>query len=502
MKKTILIILTLLVIVAGALLILKKPAALFARESNKGTKVYAIEFMKYPPHDIPADLGPDPLTLARFAWNEFLALNWKSSYPASGRIHQRGRPDLIWDYYSDKQPYPELVVWETYNHRVEFRPGDDKMLPFDKIPNYVYTKGPIPADHGVDLQLFNNLDENNEIGSCNLYAYTNIYRDQHQVLYQAKVNRDEYNYVLANYNTAEKLKQANIRTYNNIQKYNAYYDGAPNTCDCPTAEKVLCLPCGSGSNEPSSKDPEGSIEVKTAWRKLLPEDGKAETYFKRTVLTYRKEKDGSTRAINDVYLLIGLHIIHKTRRFPNFIFATWEHKDVTSKRLSMGYRKLNDSGKPYGNIIADYKRERGIIHQIEVANNEAHYKLRNANPSSIWTNYQLIGVQAQTTSDSTVPNYFLANYVIESDSVLQLFNGSSIDTPFNHKDNIVYNRQRYSMGGCQGCHGVAQFRFGSDNSFVCDTINKPVDAPDVGQFSAKRIRYQNAFRMFEKINNQ
>ena len=400
------------------------------------------------------------------------------------------------------QAFPDLAVWETYNHRVEFRPGDDNMLPFDKVPKYVYTKGPIPAAPGVNLQLFNNLDENNEIGSCNLYAYTNKYGKQHQVLYQAKVNREEYDYIKRYYNTAGKLRQANINTYNNIQAYNTYYKGAKNTCDCDSSEKVVCLPCGSIPKIPADPNQEGSIEVKTAWRKLLPEDGNAETYFKRTVLTYRKDKDGRTVAINDVYLLIGLHIIHKTTRFPNFIFATWEHKDVTSQQLSMGFVKLDTGGHEYGGIHAGYRRQHQIIHQVEVANNEAHYLLRGTNPRSVWTNYQLIGVQAQTTDSSDFPNFLLANYVIESDSALQNFRGSGLDSPYNARPNIVYGGKQYSMGGCQGCHGVAQFRFGSDNSFVCDTINKPVDMPDVGQVSNKRIRYEKAFRMFGKTISQ
>ncbi|MVT09310.1 hypothetical protein [Chitinophaga tropicalis] len=502
MKKTVLIILTLLVIIAGALLILKKPAALFARESNKAANTYSIQFLNKPPHDIPTDITADQLTLARFAWNEFLALNWKSSYVFSGTRRERGEPDLFWNYTNNRQPYPDLAVWETYNHRVEFRPGDDKMLSFDKIPTYVYKSGTPKADPGIDLHLFNNLDENNEIGSCNLYAYTNKYGEQHQVLYQAKVNRDEYDYIRRTYPTAEQLKQANKTTYNNIQQYNRYYKGSTNTCDCPSAEGVVCLPCGTIPKTPADRNQEGSIEVKTAWRKMLPEDGTADTYFKRKILTYRKDPGGAVRAINDTYLLIGLHIIHKTTRFPNFIYATWEHKDVTSSQVSMGYVKLDSTGKEYGGIITGYPRTHGITHEVEVANNEAHYLLNGANPSSVWKNYFLIGVQSQTTSDSNVPNFFLANYVIESDSVLQLFNGSSIDDPFNRKDNIVYNGVRYSMGGCQGCHGVAQFRLGSDLSFLCDTVNKPVDMPDVGQVSNKRIRYQNAFRLFDKVTNQ
>lgn len=498
MKKTTLIILSLLVIVAGAMVLLQQPTALFARGNNR--ELYSIQFMPKPPHDIP--LGADQLTLSQFAWNEFLALNWRSTYNKNIERHERGEPDYYWDYSTDKNPYPDLAVWETYNHRVEFRPGNDIMLPFNKIPTYSYISGSFLSDPGVDFHLFNNLDESNEIGSCNLYAYTNIYGEKHQVLYQAKVNRDEYEYVRKNYNTAAQLKQANINTYNNIQRYNAYYRGAENTCDCPSSANVICLPCGTGSNALKSQDPEGAIEVKTAWRKMLPEDGAAETYFKRNILTYKENPDGSVRAINDVYLLIGLHIIHKTRNYPNFIFASWEHKDVTSPGLSMGYVKLDDDGHEYGGIITGYPRVNKVIHEVDQANYEAHRVLDRANPNSVWKNYNLVGVQAQTTNNSASPNFFLANYVIESDTTLQIFRGSSIKNHIDSGNNILYNHQRYSMGGCQGCHGVAQFTLGSDISFLCDTIDKPVGTPDVGKNSIKRVRYERAFRALNKVNNK
>jgi hypothetical protein len=499
MKKIILTIFLLLLIIAGVMLVLQQPAVLFAK-SPREAKFYAIEFMSKPPHDLP--LGANQLTLAQFAWNEFLALNWRASYPNSGIARKRGEPDYGWKYNTERNPFPDLAVWETYNHRVEFRPGSDKMLPFDKIPFYSYLN-PIPlSDPGTDFQVFNNLDENNEIGSCNMYAYTKKYGEQHQVLYQAKVNREEYDYVLKNYNTAAQLKQANITTFNNIQAYNTYYKGATNTCDCPPSEKVICLPCGTGSNNPTSTDPEGAIEIKTAWRKKLPDDGLAETYFQRKVLTYRKDPDGRIRALNDIYLLIGLHIIHKTRNYPNFIFATWEHKDVTDPKLSMGYVKLDTSGNEFGGIITGYPRVSPVLHDVDQANYEAHRLLVNANRKSVWQYYNLVGVQAQTTNDSNSPNFFLANYVIESDTTLQIFRGSGLNTPIDSGDNIVLHGKRYSMGGCQGCHGVAQFRFGADLSFLCDTIDKPVGLPDVGQTSTKRVRFERAFKMIEKANNK
>lgn len=35
------------------------------------------------------------------------------------------------------------------------------------------------------------------------------------------------------------------------------------------------------------------------------------------------------------------------------------------------------------------------------------------------------------------------------------------------------------MGGCKGCHGVAQITLGTDFSFLLDQVGKPVREPDL-----------------------
>ena len=46
-------------------------------------------------------------------------------------------------------------------------------------------------------------------------------------------------------------------------------------------------------------------------------------------------------------------------------------------------------------------------------------------------------------------------------------------------DNILYKGKTYNMGGCKGCHGVAQTAFGTDFSFLLDFVaDKPVVDPD------------------------
>lgn len=436
-----------------------------------------------PPQDL--DPGNDPKKLAEFAWAEFFALNWQSSYPKN---QLRDSADLGWNFSS---PDATLAVWETYAHRTELRPNATTLQPFDAAPHYSFGKmpKPVPGSKAV-FTLFNNLDENNEIGSCNLYGQVNQPGGNQMVLYQAKVNRVEYDYIRNTFSgDTTKLYAAGARTAANIAKYKAYYKGATSSCNCPADSGVLCLPCGNLSTKQ-----QGAMEIKTAWRMLTPADDTSK-FFTRTVIYYRQPNGtGPVYYHNAVFALIGMHIIHKTTNYPDFVFATWEHIDVEKDHMGLTILKtVNKKTVEVPPYRKAYQRQHPIAPLTMQATRAAHAKLRQLNPNSVWLNYQLTGVQGTPTSDSTSANYFLANYVVESDTVLQNFHGSGIGTPFNLQPNILSQGQSLTMGGCQGCHGVSQ-QGGTDFSFLLDNFQKPVKSPDVDQTMqnklGRRIRFE------------
>ena len=56
-----------------------------------------------------------------------------------------------------------------------------------------------------------------------------------------------------------------------------------------------------------------------------------------------------------------------------------------------------------------------------------------------------------------------------------------------------------SMGGCQGCHGVAQGALGTDFSFLLDNGNgKPVYSPDILNQNASLAKRAAKIRAFIK----
>ncbi|MCP9765625.1 hypothetical protein [Lacihabitans soyangensis] len=426
---------------------------------------FNINFSMTPPPDL-LDSNATPQQLVEFAWEEFFALNWQSSFDKDGL---RDHPDPAWSYNDSSSAYPSLAVWETFAHRTELRPASDKMLPFDTAPHYSF--GTMPAqDPGSNASfgLFNMLDENNEIGSCDIYAHTNTYNKDYRVLFQAKVNRDEYDYILNKYPTKSALANATAFNVSRLKNSNEYAPGVLNSCNVPTNFAGISLPCGDLKTKKT-----GAIEIKTAWRELTPKDDSTK-FFRRKVIRF-VEKAGKFYYQNKEYALIGIHIIHKTNNYEDFVFATWEHVGV--EKDGMGYEELNN-GNEVGKFYKDYPRLHPIADITDQSTAYVHAQLKKMNPKSIWQNYRLVGVQAKPTNDQNSFSFFLANYVIESDSTLGNFQGSGIGTPHDKGNNTLYRGKRVSMGGCQGCHGVAQTNLGTDFSFLLDNVGKPVPNPD------------------------
>lgn len=449
---------------------------------------FNIQFRGAVPQDLPTNTST-PEELCSFAWSEFFSLNWNSTWYVTQS--QRGMPAPGWNYANDPSPFPATpLVWETYAHRTELRPFNNPIKPFDTRPFYDFGTQPVPLPH-TDTQVFHCLDENNEIGSCDLYAYANTYGKKYQVLYQAKCNRDEYDYIRTNYPTKDSLLAATTRTADNLQKYNRYYPGAPLlNCNLDYTERVVVLPCGATPKPGNTGTYDGAIEVKTAWRPITPNDDTTK-FFRRKVLIFEK-LNGVTVSLNKTYLLIALHIIHKTKNYPNFVFATFEHVDV--QKSNMGYQLLDRKGNDSLGLMINYPRFHPIPAIADASTAEAHKLLKLQNPNSIWQYYRLTGVQGNPTNDTRSFSFFLANYVVESDQTLGDFHGSGIHTPHDGGNNIVYMGKKLSMGGCQGCHGVAQLQLGTDMSFLLDTVGKPVPGPDISIGGNKLQRYLQAFQ--------
>jgi hypothetical protein len=211
------------------------------------------------------------------------------------------------------------LVWETYQHRSELFPynpqtqGVTPPQPWDQAPKYVYSTQPtVPA--GVDYTLFNNLDEASQIFQNSLFFPNKANPSSpFQALFEAKGNQLENEYVTNQYPLPNPA---------------TLYDS--------------------------------NIEIKAAWRPVSSIDpAQLYRYHVANVITYGGTSTNPV-AQNGQYALIALHIIHKTKNYPSYVFATFEQVDqyvnqVTNQPTGVFFQTLYAGAGPPPNPPPGYQ---------------------------------------------------------------------------------------------------------------------------------------------------
>ncbi len=454
---------------------------------------------------LPGDLNADATQreLALFAWKEFFALNWQSSWTKDSL---RTIADSTWNFATGGAQ-PDLAVWETYIHRTELRPANGKRTKdlSKGLPYYTFIDSTTVnvGPNAIDLDdYWNVLDEDNEIGSAYLFAH----KDEYEVLYAAKTNLVEYDYVKKYFPTDTLLDTASRKGSNKgLSYFTSLSKEQMCASDSISNSGLICLPCGDEAGN------EGVIEIKLAFRKLDASKGDDSSRFiTKEVVVFKKDSiTEDIDAIVDTFGLIGMHIIHKTKNYPTFVFASWEQVDARNNDMqTIGLDAVLVDGNSYTDVDPHRLNpviERVIPETLQGINDYVQNEIKKENSVSKWQYYELIGVQAtpldykDRTSDN---NYFMANYVIESDLKLTNFHGSFGD-PFNDTiQNVACNKRSYNMGGCQGCHGQAQLSFGTDFSFLLDEgAGKPVPSPDLYQTYEEALEAAQGQLSSGKVSN-
>ena len=462
------------------------------------------------PNDVYRSPTPAEQDLATYAWLEFIS----AVSPVSSSL--RGAPGGSFQQSGAGKVLSNLV-WETYQHKTELLPcnyvsGQPTAVapqPWNATPKYtvadVNAEGVTTGCSTIPYQNYNNLDEATQIGQNYLFFPQPHNGPQPgtdpQVLFEARVNQYEWNFVNANYQTLQSQFGLNFTL------------------------------------------PDGTVEVKAAWRPLssIPVNLRYR-YHTAKVITYGGS-DTSPDPHVETYALIALHIIHKSPNYPSFVFATFEQVDNLSQQgsptglyyvpnyASIAYQQptttqfvngqqvpsppITLSNGPF-NPQSPYAAPNGkltplpvglvttISGEKTVTVNKMPYAtvpvtqpvqqtsgvqqvnglalaLMNQLPGFdkffVWQYYQLAGVQAVPTSDETSNDFYLANNVVESSQPgIQLFRGfpsipqdSTLLTNFRNQVNVIDRYQGtnyYQSGGCQGCHGIAQTLAGTGFSFL------------------------------------
>lgn len=404
-----------------------------------------------------------------YSWLAFIALNWPADRSTCG-------PNLKTTILSGSGP----TVWETYLDDSEvFVTPPDKPVPWcPKTPSSVMAAKIAKFPTGVRrmaarlgvrkvlyrqskaapglMQNFPGIEE----------AVGGVLTDQNGrfVRYEIRLNPDEYNFLTDPNN--------NLWSKSGQDSYT----------------QVIKFPVG-----PSKYGPTGAIEIKAAWKVLSPKEKSSGRFYMTYALVYNDDKGTLSPGPNPVPLgLVGLHILHKTRGQPTWIWSTFEHVDNLKPPPGSGFgakASFTNSGcppktcppnaqtaaKPYTELD---KMGRPLNKPVQVV------RLNPASPTqdplvaglnktfqkllagSVWANYQLISTQ-WVGEDGTLPKpAFLANVTLET----------FIQGPVPATDGpIPFPSPGYNpfapgvTSSCLKCHSVATTASGrakSDFSFI------------------------------------
>ncbi|MBL4660698.1 MAG: hypothetical protein JKY19_10100 [Alcanivoracaceae bacterium] len=462
----------------------------------------------------------DPIShtaFARFAWRQFIYLNSPGNPSGNTTPGQttivRGVVDASRNfvdsgannfYQSGKTSTDNfssnILVWESYAHRSELFPKNATPVGnFQTLnPQYIFENISVASTSAR----FNNLDENSQIGQNKIFfpkngntPSTNPY-DDYEIIFEAKVNQGEYDYV------------------------KSLGGKAPASFNLP--------PNSTNNNE--------AIEIKAAWRVLTNDLINSGRYHTAEALYYLKdETTGVTTSHVGTFGLVGLHIIRKMENYEALVFSSFEHVDnvVTASGAETGlyfftlYNQLDYQGTVGSN--PDVIINNGVNHiqyplpkqGAVVASNgydfiPGNYTLPagpNAGPikvvqpptitkavidvntevkaamvasgqfsDSVWQYYILKGVQPLPVDEDTsitgtnnplTQDFFLANNVVESSQPgIQLFKGGApgpVSGTFpnprsgsgalniQNVPGLPASANQLVMGGCMGCHGQAKY---------------------------------------------
>jgi hypothetical protein len=393
------------------------------------------------PGPIPADAADCDTRMNAFAslaWQIFKMIAWPAAESLTGEP-RRGKADTFRSLADMRGPR----VFETFKADWEtFLPPGAEPLPWSKFPDTAAACHNHPKIKPGTLVLFA-LAEFGNIGE------------------QAGDNQSGQN--ITNVLVAQNGKLARYlvgfdRNEFHLIRQNKLYD-------------AISLPA-KWDTKPgdSTKAPDGTIIVKSAWIELDGLNVDRETFYHRRALV--QDLDSKDCHIAEVGL-VGLHIRYKTPQRPQWVWASFEHvRNVPSQG---GAAPVNgptaytfNNGK--GGFMSDQPPPETIIGSDKFSSHPAPFNVTRLKPISdtiqvvnaqwqaalactVWANYQLVIVEWPVIGGS--PDIDAFNAQIDppaiSDSESNLLN-TTMETFLQSRVGPDNSQQGYT---CMGCHNKA-----------------------------------------------
>lgn len=471
--------------------------------------------------------------LAWYAWRLFAAMNQGTRATVQNGSAREVPAIPFRETGRRPGPLPSPTIFEALYHRTEAYPwyprGTRPPSPLGRPP--VYRFSPIEGTpYTVTGGQYVNLDETNQIGQN--FIYYRLSRDPNfPILFMAKVDRnvvqyaqvpgriqptDQRSWVFPD-NTLE-IKSAWRRVsdirHSDPNRYHlaraTWYEGVEG--EIPTARTDVFALIGLHIIQKSANYKQFIFTTFEHVDAVTRDPSGTAIIDPRYELTYNTLKYGPGEPTTPTASFQGAYVVNRAGLPPAL------------NRITPGF-PLPPAGvapnthlppscienAPYmdaaGNVLnRKFKcafQPRVITREVNDVNNQVNAALSG----TVWQNYRLKGVQAVATSNQVTPDYYLANIVVEtSQPGVQLFHGgvsgtgTSVFTNTRSELNITtrplaYNRPvppaNANMGGCMGCHGVAQTVLGTDFSFLPPSpqlsAGKPVDSVPPANVSAAAL---------------
>ncbi|MGO4365779.1 exo-alpha-sialidase [Pseudomonas sp. PAB10] len=467
---------------------------------------------------LPADLatGLSHTDYATFAWRSFFALNntAKTPLPANRGV---GNPGSSFADSGKVPQSPNPLLWQTFAHRSELfpavapNPAGGPTRPFTSEPQYTYFKflSGVPLAPGASYAYYNNLDEATQIGQNAIFFPVNPPQaakagsnyapsNDSQILFEAKANPVVYEYAkgLSSFPDHIVLPDGAVEVkaaWRKLADIPVQNRGRYHTATVVTYQ--------GKDNAPVAHNEDYALVA-------LHIIHKTPNYPTFIFATFEQE---DALMLPDGKSPTGLYYVanYDTIDYPGFdknnpptaTFSDGNKTYVASLPKAGPVANSNLSPPVYSGSNGIPEGQAGpirvvqpltIYSEVAAVNNQVKQLMDGSSEfnNSVWKHYRLKGVQAIPSSTQTDPDYYLANIVVESSQPgIQLFRGSNVFpipnnntlTNARNQTNIMvpdYDHSSLTMGGCMGCHGIAQSSLKQGFSFLFDAIN-----PMLGQSS-------------------
>ncbi len=290
------------------------------------------------PDDVPGGAEAADLRKASvFAWRVFIAMNWPANLGTDPSAPTREKADGAKRF--GELGSQGLVVWETLRNKVEAYPGSGpppgyvsaKQTGYDFPPTYHYSVDKVggktgaiePCTTGDPQTPYVNLDEQSQIATNNIFVGgEDLPYPDRQILFSAKVNRVHYDY---------------------LSQHGWNFETSAGGQAPPFVATVQKLMETKEIPPPGSDDavsfPNGSIEVKSAWRRLTAKERASGRFHSAPVRFYRDNRDRTENPQLDsdfcyvdeavgAFGLTGIHFVLKTPSAPFYVWMTFEQVDA------------------------------------------------------------------------------------------------------------------------------------------------------------------------------